>query len=45
MIETTTPTYLDPLLHTVFGKIMLVAWVVMLGLGSYWIKKITTLEV
>ena len=44
-IMATTPTYLQPLFHTTAGIIALVAWVVMLALGSFWIKKITTLEV
>jgi Flp pilus assembly protein TadB len=45
MITFTTPDYLQPLFHTTVGVISLVAWVVMLALGSFWIKKITTLEV
>ncbi len=45
MILVTTPDYVQPLFHTTVGRISLVAWVVMLALGSYWIKKITTLEV
>jgi len=45
MIATTTPTYIGPLFHTTIGIISLVAWVIMLVAGSFWIKKITTMEV
>ncbi len=45
MITMTTPSYSQPLFHTTVGVISLVAWVIMLALGSFWIKKITTLEV
>jgi tight adherence protein B len=45
MIMFTTPSYLQPLFHTTVGVISLVAWVVMLAVGSFWIKRITTMEV
>src|SRR5439155_25603042 len=40
MIAVTSPTYIAPLFHTTVGVISLVAWVLMLVTGSYWIKKI-----
>jgi tight adherence protein B len=43
-IWVTTPTYLQPLFHTTVGVISLGAWVVMLIVGSFWIKRITTME-
>ena len=44
IIWISTPTYLQPLFHTTVGAISLVAWVVMLLVGSFWIKRITTME-
>ena len=45
MVAMTTPSYIEPLFHTTVGIISLVAWVFMLVAGSFWIKKITTMEV
>jgi tight adherence protein B len=37
--------YLDPLLHRTVGQVMLVFGIIMVTIGSFWIKRIATMDV